>query len=300
MHYYNASTIIYYDGEFLAASEAKTDLYSQSLHYGYAVFEGIRAYKTTSGGSRIFKAREHYERLKQSGELVFIPYDYDTDELICVSYDLLEKNGLQDAYIRPLLFCAPNMSLTKAKESHLMICAFEWPALLGEKLLKVMTSSFERPNPKAFLMNAKVSGHYINSILAAQEARDKGFDEALLLDARGNVAEGPGANVFFEQDDKLFTPPLGNILPGITRATVLEICEELNIAVEETFFSPEDMRGGDAAFFCGTAAEVIGWESLDEIPFKKNWRHTKGKMVQDAYRSRVLEPENKFSEAVAS
>lgn len=300
MQYYNGSTVIFYDGEFVAASGAQTDLYSQSLHYGYAVFEGIRAYKTVSGETKIFKAFEHYERLKHSSELVYIPYEYDTDELIEISYQLLEKNTLQDAYIRPLLFCAPNMSLTKAKESHLMICTWEWPALLGEQLLKVMTSSFERPSPKAFLMNAKVSGHYINSILAAQEARDKGFDEALLLDGKGNVAEGPGANVFFEQDGKLFTPPLGHILPGITRATVLEICEELRIPVEETFFSPEDMKGTDAAFFCGTAAEVIGWESLDQVPFKKLWAQTKGKVIQDAYRARVLEHQDKFSEALAS
>lgn len=289
MQYYTPSTILYYDGEFVKAADTKIDLYSQSLHYGYAVFEGIRAYQTASGETRIFKAEEHFNRLKRSSELVQIPYSYLPEILIAASYELLEKNKLQDAYLRPLVYCAPNMSLVKAEEAHLMICAWQWPALLGEKLIRVMTSSYERPNPKAFLLEAKVSGHYVNSILAAQEARDMGFDEALLLDIRGNVAEGPGANVFFESDGKLFTPPLGNILPGITRATVLEICEEMEIDVEEVLFEPTDMKGADAAFFCGTAVEVIGWESFDGVPFRKQWRTTTSKKIQDAYRSRVLE-----------
>jgi branched-chain amino acid aminotransferase len=299
MQYYNASTIIYLDGEFVNATQAQGDLYSQSLHYGYAVFEGIRAYKTESGEPKIFKAEEHFKRMQRSCELVHLPYNYNNEALIDACYALLEKNNIQDAYIRPLVYCGPNMSLTGANEIHLMICTWQWPALLGEKLIRVMTSSYERPNPKAFLMEAKVSGHYVNSILAAQEARKLGFDEALLLDSNGKVAEGPGANVFFELNEKLYTPPLGNILPGITRATVLEICEELGIEVKEKFFDIKDMKGTDAAFFCGTAAEVIGWESLDNIAFKKPWKATVSKQIQDAYRARVTEKKNVLSRALA-
>ena len=299
MQYYNNSTIIYLDGEYIHAAGAHGDLYSQSLHYGYAVFEGIRAYKTESGEARIFKADEHFQRMQRSCELVHIPYNYDNQELINVCYELLDRNNMKDAYIRPLVYCGPNMGLTATDETHLMICTWQWPALLGEKLIRVRTSSYQRPNPKAFLMEAKVSGHYVNSIMAAREARSLGFDEALLLDGNGNVAEGPGANVFYEINGRLFTPPLGNILPGITRATVLEICDELQIGVEEKFFTTEEMKGADAAFFCGTAAEVIGWESLDNVGFTKPWKTTLSKLVQDAYRARVTEKKNTLSPALA-
>ncbi|HUR11928.1 MAG TPA: branched-chain amino acid transaminase [Flavitalea sp.] len=299
MQYYDASTIIYYDGKFVHATEAKTDLYSQSLHYGIAVFEGIRAYNTVSGQAKIFKAAAHFNRLQRSSELVHIPYEYSNEQLIEVSYELLDRNGLQDAYIRPLIFCGPNMGLGKTSEAHIMICVWQWPALLGEKLIRVVTSPYERPNPKGFLMEAKVSGHYVNSILAGQDARDRGYDEALLLDLNGNVAEGPGANVFFEKDGKLFTPPLGNILPGITRATVLHICKERNIEVEERFFKPEEMKGADAAFFCGTAAEVVGWESYDDIPFAKSWKTTSSKIIQEAYKSLVIEKQKDYSTVLA-
>ncbi len=195
--YYNENTIIYLNGEFVKASEAKTCLYDQSIHYGYAVFEGIRSYRTQNG-TQIFKAAEHYERLKYSAEAVSIPYEYSTQHLIDISYKLLTKNNFKDAYLRPLVYCPPNMKLQKAQHSFIMIAAWEWGAYLGNKLLRVMTSSYQRPNPKGFKIHAKVSGHYVNSILACQEAKDNGYDEALLLDANGYVAEGPGANVFLK------------------------------------------------------------------------------------------------------
>ena len=130
----------------------------------------------------------------------------------------------------------------------------------------------------------------MNSILASQEAKAKGFDEALLNDMNGNVAEGPGANVFYEKDGKLFTPATGNILPGITRATVIEICHELKIPVEEKLIDPKELKDADAAFFCGTAAEVIGWESIDEIPFKKHWNDSLGKIIQAVYKQKTASP----------
>ena len=152
-----------------------------------------------------------------------------------------------------------------------------------------MTSSFQRPNPKAFKIEAKATGHYVNSILASQEAKGKGYDEALLTDMNGFIAEGPGANMFYERNGKLFTPPSGNILPGITRATVLDICDELNIEVEEKLFRAEELKTADAAFFCGTAAEVIGWESLDGVSFRKEWNETVSRRIQLAYKDRVIE-----------
>ena len=183
------------------------------------------------------------------------------------------------------------MSFNLNKESFIVIETWEMQPFLGEKLLRVMTSSFERPNPKGFKIEAKATGHYVNSILASQEAKSKGFDEALLNDMNGFIAEGPGANVFIEKEGVLHTPELGNILPGITRATVLELCETLDITVVERQISTADMLGADAAFFCGTAAEVIGMESLDNMPFKKQWKDTLGIQIQNAYKNLVVEKE---------
>lgn len=286
--YYTDDTVLYLNGSFIKAPEAKIDLYSQSLHYGYSVFEGIRAYRTLDGNTKIFKAKEHYARLENSAAAMNIPYPFK--DLITVTYELLAINNLQDAYIRPLVYAPANMSFARNKESYIMIAVWKMEPFFGEKLLKVMTSSFQRPNPRGFKIEAKASGHYVNSILASQEAKANGYDEALLLDIDGNVAEGTGANIFFEKEGRLFTPPLGNILPGITRATVIEICKELDIPVEEKNFTTRELKQADTAFFCGTAAEVIGWESFDEIKFSKPWNESTSKLVQQAYLRKVRAP----------
>ncbi len=285
--YYNEDTIIYLNGDFVKASEGKIDLYSQSLHYGYAVFEGIRSYKTIDGKTKIFKAEEHFRRLKNSANAVNIPYEYNAEDLIAATYDLLAINNMQDAYIRPLVYAPANMSFNRNTESYIVIAVWKMEPFLGEKLLKVMTSSFQRPNPKGFKIEAKASGHYVNSILASQEAKANGYDEALLLDINDFVAEGPGANVFFEKDRQLFTPAPGNILPGITRETVFEICNELGIPVQEKNITTDELKQADAAFFCGTAAEVIGWESFDGVKFSKSWNETVSKVIQEEYKRRV-------------
>jgi branched-chain amino acid aminotransferase len=289
--YYNENTILYVNGEYKKATTATIDLYGQSLHYGYAVFEGIRAYKTADGKVKIFKAKEHFDRFKRSCELIHMPYTFNNDELIEACYKILELNNMEEAYIRPLAFCPPNMTLKAASETHVLICAWEWGAYLGEKLLRVMTSSYQRPNPKAFKIESKTAGLYVNSILASQEAKENGYDEALLLDMNGYVAEGPGANLFYEKDGKIFTPPPGNILPGITRATVIELCHELGIPLEEKLFTTDELKTADCVFYCGTAAELVGWDSLDGQTFAKPWATSLGKLLQQAYKARVLEKE---------
>lgn len=298
--YYNDNTFIYLNGKIVKASEAKIDLYSETLHYGYGVFEGIRSYKTAGGETKIFKENEHFVRLKNSAKALNLPYKWTAEELIKATYDVLKLNNLQDAYIRPLVYAPANMSFSLNTESFIVIETWEMQPFLGEKLLSVMTSSFERPNPKAFKIEAKATGHYVNSILASQEAKSKGFDEALLKDMEGFVAEAPGANIFMEKNGKLFTPQLGNILPGITRATVFEICERLQIPVEEKQISLEEIHDADGAFFCGTAAEIIGIEKLDNIPFKIEWNQSIGSVIQKEYKGLVtgkkkkeqLEPAN--------
>ncbi len=286
--YYTKDTILFLNGKFIKAMDAHTDLYSQTLHYGYGAFEGIRAYQTMNG-VKIFKANEHFERLKKSCALVGIPFDYETEELVQISYQLLEKNNLSDSYIRPLVYCGPNMTLTKPNEVFLMLCAWEWEKYHGNKLLKVGLSSYQRPNPNSLKMEAKVTGHYVNSILATSEAKVRGYDEALMLDMNGNVAEAPGANFFLEKNGVLYTPPVGHILPGITRQSVINICQEMDIPVKEKVIKQEDLEGADSAFLCGTAAEIAGIESIDAKPMRKEWFDSLGATVQEAYKCQVLE-----------
>ena len=291
--YYNDQTLIYLNGKFVKASETSTDLYSQTLHYGYGVFEGIRAYGTSNGTS-VFKSKQHYQRLKNSAELINIPFKFDVDELVEATYELLERNNLSDAYVRPLVFCDPNMSLSRPNNVSIMICAWEWGAYLGDKQLRLKVSSYCRPHPKSVKIEAKVCGHYVNSILATNEAKDHGFDEALLLDSDGFIAEGPGANLFFEKDGVLFTPQLGNILPGITRATVLEMAAKFGVEVNQGQFQLEELQSADSAFYCGTAAEVIGIESVDDYKFPLNWGESIGKKFEEEYSKIVRKSEKQL------
>ena len=293
--YFNEHTILFYDGQMMKATEAHTDLYGQTLHYGYGVFEGIRSYGTENG-PRIFKAREHYERLLHSCQLMGIPFEYSVEEMTAISYKVLEQNGFNDAYLRPLVICDPSMTLINGQQGRLMIAAWEWGAYLGEKLLNLKISTYCRPHPRSVHMEAKAVGHYVNSILATSEARKGGFDEALLLDCEGYLAEGPGANLFFEKDGRLFTPALGHILPGITRATVLEMCAEAGIPVEEGRYTPEDLFEADGAFFCGTGAEIVGIQTIDHHSFKKDWSDSLGYKLRHRYlqlvREQTTQPES--------
>jgi branched-chain amino acid aminotransferase len=286
--YYNENTVLYLDGKFVKAAEAKTDLFGQTLHYGFGVFEGIRSYQTIHG-TKIFKAHEHFDRLRRSAELVGIPFHMSSEELTQISYQILEKNNLSNAYLRPLVFCEPNMSLGAPTGVSIMITAWQWDKYFGDKMVRACISSYQRPNPKSVKVEAKVCGHYVNSILATMEAKGRGFDEGLMLDMNGFVAEGPGANFFYEKDGVLYTPPLGNILPGITRHTIIDICRELDIPVVEKYFKPEDLFEADSAFFCGTAAEVVGIESIEGQVFNKSWEHSLGRIVQESYKCIVMD-----------
>jgi branched-chain amino acid aminotransferase len=286
--YYTKDTILFLNGKFIKAVDAHSDLYSQTLHYGMGVFEGIRAYQTMNG-VKIFKAFEHFERLKKGCAVVGIPYQYDTEDLIQIAYQLLQKNNLSDAYIRPLVCCGPNMTLTQPTEVYLMMCAWEWDKYHGDKMLKLCISSYQRPNPHSVKIEVKVTGHYVNSILATSEAKARGYDEALLLDMEGNIAQAPGSNFFLEKNGVLYTPPLGHILPGTTREIVFSICRELDIPVIEQKIKPEELEDADSAFLCGTAAEIAAIESIDAKPFRKDWFDSFGASIQEAYKCQVRE-----------
>ena len=285
--YFNSDTLAYVDGEFVKADEAQVGVYAQSLHYGYAVFEGIRAY-ATPGGTQIFKAREHYERLQYSCRSIGLPFTYSVDELTDITYRLLEVNNLADAYIRPLVYAGmPNMTLKHASTSNLLIAVWDWGKYLGDQSLRLSISPYQRPNPKAVPIEAKVSGHYVNSIIASSEAKGRGYDEALLLDMNGYVAEGPGANFFFERDGELFTAPQGSILRGITRNTIIDLAREAGISVTEKFFTPAELEGATGAFYTGTAAEVVGIAAIDELEFSTPFSETLGAQLAERYRALV-------------
>jgi branched-chain amino acid aminotransferase len=290
--YYNENTEVFLNGKWLKASDATTSLYGQTLHYGNGVFEGIRSYNTEDG-TQVFKAKEHYERLLYSAEKMHINLNYSVEELTELTYELLERNNLSNAYIRPLVYLGSNMSLQPVEEVNVFLCAWEWGKYLGDQLLDVMVSSYQRPHPKSCHVEAKTVGHYTNSILATTEAKSKGYGEALLLDTNGFVAEGSGANFFYEKDGTLYTPPLGNILPGITRSTILELADELDFKVVERYFTPEDLKGADGAFFTGTAAEVAGIRSVDQHNFQLEWEDTMGYLLSKMYQQRVSHNEYK-------
>lgn len=291
--YSNEGTIVYLNGSFVRATEARLDLFSQTLHYGHGVFDGLRSYPTQNG-IKIFKAPEHFERLKKSCQLVHIPYPFDSGQLIQASYELLRRNGLSDAYIRPLVYTGANMNLTQPAEAHIMICAWEWGKYLGDKPVRLCLSPYQRPNPESIRMEAKVCGHYVNGILATSEARSRGYDEALMLDMHGRVAQPPSSNIFLEMNGVLYTPPAGHIFPGISRATVMGICKELDIPVREKQISVEELEQADSAFLCSTGAEIASVESIDARPFRQPWEDTLGALVQEAYRSQVLEKSSSY------
>jgi Branched-chain amino acid aminotransferase/4-amino-4-deoxychorismate lyase len=191
--------------------------------------------------------------------------------------------------LRPLVYCGAGMTLTPANEVYIMICTWKWAKYHGNRLLKLCISSYQRPNPNSVKVEAKVTGHYVNSILATSEAKVRGYDEALMLDMNGYIAEAPGANFFMEKGGVLYTPSTGHILPGITRQTVINICRELDIPVIEKQIRPEELEDADSAFLCGTAAEVAGIESIDAHTFRKDWKDSIGAVVQEAYQCQVLE-----------
>jgi len=260
--------VIWLDGEFVPWREAKTHVLTHTLHYGMGVFEGVRAYKTEKG-TAIFRLNEHTDRLFRSAHILNMPMPYDKDTINSACLDAVKKNNLETAYLRPMCFYGSEGMGLRADnlEVHVMIAAWEWGSYLGneglEKGIRIKTSSYTRHHVNITMCKAKANGNYMNSMLALQEALTDGYDEALLLDNEGYVAEGSGENIFIIRDGVMYTPDLTSALEGITRETIMQFAQENSIIVKEKRITRDEVYVADEAFFTGTAAEVTPIRELD-------------------------------------
>jgi branched-chain amino acid aminotransferase len=279
-----STDFIWFDGEFIPWEEAKVHVVSHTLHYGSGVFEGIRAYKTDRG-TAIFRLGEHLDRLRYSCEAIRLELPYSTDELTDASTELLRRNKLEQGYIRPLVingYGAMVLDPAGAPVNTVIAC-WPWEAYLPHESVDVKISSYIRIHPDSTVADAKICGHYVNSILATQEITGSDFHEVILLDAHGRIAEGPGENLFLVKDGVLLTPRLGTILAGITRDTVIQLCGSMGIVAIERDLEPEDAFSADEAFFSGTAAEVTPIRSVDRRVITDSGVGPMTARIRDAY-----------------
>jgi branched-chain amino acid aminotransferase len=260
--------VIWLDGEWLPWREARVHVLTHTLHYGCGVFEGLRAYETARG-TAIFRLQDHTDRLFRSAHIMKLGIPFDSNTLNRAQREAVSKNNLSRAYIRPMCFYgSEGMGLHAAGlKVHVVIAAWEWGSYLGaenmERGIRVRTSSFTRNHVNSLMCKAKANGNYVNSILAVQEAVEAGYDEALLLDHEGYVAEGSGENIFIVRRGKLYTPDLTSALEGITRETIFTIAQECGLQVIEKRITRDEVYIADEAFFTGTAAEVTPIREVD-------------------------------------
>lgn len=260
---------IWMDGKLIKWDDAKIHVLTHSLHYGVAPFEGIRAYTTDSGKPAVFRLDKHVDRFFDSAHIMLMEYPYTKEEIKNAVIQTLQKNRLKAGYIRPISFIGyGDMGLyVETNPVHIAIAAWPWGAYLGEEGLKngirIKISSYIRYNVNAAMSKAKIGGHYVNSILAKKESKLAGYDETILLDEDGYVAEGSGENVFIVKTGVLKTPPLTSILPGITRESIIQLAKEAGIPVEEIRFTRDELYLADGAFLSGTAAEITPIREVD-------------------------------------
>jgi branched-chain amino acid aminotransferase len=260
--------LIWLDGEMVPWREAKTHVLTHTLHYGMGVFEGVRAYQTAQGAA-IFRLQEHTNRLFNSAHILGMIMPWDRETLNRAQCDVVRENGLDSAYIRPMCFYGSEGMGLRADnlKVHCMVAAWSWGAYLGEDNIRngirIKVSSFTRHHVNTTMCRAKANGNYMNSMMALQEALRDGYDEALLLDASGFVMEGSGENVFIVRDGVIYTPDLTSALDGITRRTVMTLCDELGIQMVEKRITRDEVYIADEAFFTGTAAEVTPIREVD-------------------------------------
>ena len=259
---------IWFNGQLIEWRDAKTHVLTHTLHYGMGVFEGVRAYETAEGPA-IFRLQEHTKRLFNSAKILGMKLPYTQDEINQAHIDVVKANNLHSCYFRPMAYYgAAKLGVApQADDVQVILAAWPWGAYLGEEGMKrgirVRVSSFTRHHPNIHMIKAKANGNYLNSILANTEATRDGYDEAILLDAQGYVAEGSGENIFVVNEGRLYTPALDVALDGITRKSVIAIAEEMGLPVIEKRITRDELYAADEVFFTGTAAEVTPIREID-------------------------------------
>ncbi|MBT5856664.1 branched-chain amino acid transaminase [bacterium] len=285
----NPVPYIWKNGAFIDWESATTHVLTHALHYSTAVFEGVRAYHTDKGPA-IFRAKEHYERLIESGKMYYLESPYSVDDWVNATIELIEKNALDSCYIRPIIYAGYGAMgiLPTANPVESVLAAWEWGAYLGEegleKGIRCTISPWEKFSSKAMPATAKCTANYANSVLAKQEAVNRGFDEAILLNSNGTISEGPGENIFCIKDGKITTPPVeDDALRGITCDTVIQLIEDMGIPIERKTLTKAEMLAADELFFTGTAAEVTPIREIDQFIIGSGARGPISERIQTKY-----------------
>jgi len=265
------ANVLWMDGELIPYEQAKVHVLTHTLHYGYGVFEGIRAYKRASGESHVFRLEEHIKRLFESAHILGLDLPYSRGELLEACIETLKANAFDEAYLRPIAFLGSEaMGLgALGNKVHVAIANWKWGAYLGDEGLKrgirCKISSFNRMHVNAYMVKGKICGQYVNSVIAKREVMKAGYDEAIMLDTQGHVSECTGENLFMVRDGRVITAPYGaSILGGITRDTLLTVARDLDVVVEERLFTRDELYVADEIFLCGTAAEVTPVREVDD------------------------------------
>lgn len=289
---------IWMDGQLVPWDDAKVHVLTHTLHYGLGAFEGIRCYQRADGKSAIFRLEEHVDRLFESALIATLEIPFERAAIVEACLQTVRENGLQECYLRPLAFLGTGaMGLYGADNPvHVTIAAWRWGAYLGDEGLqngiRAKVSSFSRPGINITMTKAKVVGNYVNSILAKREVVAAGYDEAIMLDPQGYVAEASGENIFVIKRGQLFTPPVGgSILGGITRDSVITLAQELGLTVTERMISRDELYVADEVFFTGTAAEVTPVREIDNRQVGSGACGPITKQLQDRFFQAVRGPE---------
>jgi len=302
MSFSDRDGVIWMDGKMVPWRDATTHVLTHTLHYGMGAFEGVRAYRTDAGNTAIFRLREHTQRLFQSAHILGMEIPFDQQTLIDAQIESIRQNNLETGYLRPMIFYGSEGMGIRADNLrvHVIVAAWEWGTYLGDESLRsgirVRVSSYTRHHVNVSMCRAKANGHYINSMLALQEAINTGYDEALLLDTNGFVMEGSGENLFIIRDNVIYTPELTSALDGITRSAVTQIIADEGLKLVEKRITRDEVYICDEAFFTGTAAEVTPIRELDNRKIGSGSRGPITERIQsrffDAVHGRIPEYED--------
>ena len=289
MSFADRDGVIWLDGELVPWRDAKVHVLTHTLHYGMGVFEGVRAYKSDSRGTCIFRLKEHTDRLFRSAHIMRMKMPFAKEQINEAHKQVARENNLSEAYLRPMAFYGSEGMGLRADnlKVHVIVAAWHWPSYMSPEArdlgIKVRTSSYTRHHVNISMCKAKANGHYINSLLALQEALDSGCEEALLLDNEGYVAEGSGENFFLVRDGVIYTPELTSCLDGITRNTIFQLAADCGYEIREKRITRDEVYIADEAFFTGTAAEVLPIRELDGRQIGEGRRGPITTRLQDLY-----------------